>query len=691
MSKRNVLSNPLSLDEAELNSFRSYLPNYSDDYWLSFKTSNDSISWRQYANASNLLENNSGIVTGKDHESFYENTEIFKGSYAFDRDFSLEDYPVGKGGLWYPTYRDVYSSESYINKIDTLKNSTRFRGFVTSPDAVFPSNPVFNMSNFKSVNGVPFVSARISEKDLGNFGNIIFGYVSPSDGRIIKVRSGDVIERGTTVMCCIYKERGYFDHYDYKEKFIAGEKVFVFFKVTENTLTMLYPTDIIENVRGVVNYSENEHNIIGSKITGEKKAVRPYFNLDSSKVSYVKAATSNSVPTISSTFTETPTSVAYSDDDKKLVIKSDDVSIGNSISNDKLTSERQDSEVDYRDNTIYVPYDSKTLSIKAEAFSTNNASHITALINQTGVKKYAVLSDTTSDINIDLNNILDTKIPGSNIVISFYAERINGENVSDEISETPVTINLEVAEGNEQTIKYILDGGSGAVPQSATIRAGKQYQLADGSGFSKETNKFSAWQMTYTPYGETEAKTRIVNSNETIVVPYTQDQTLTMTALYNGIKASKTTETKSSFITITWDTNAPDGVDDSGNAYTAKFDDLLEGTYNYDRTQRFDKVKIAGSALAIPEPPTNLSIKGYYFDGWYTERTGGTRVDQAVNPIINTTYYAHYSRSNSFLALAGLDLIANPLNIKGDFFDIKQISTEARDICREWREFSLLA
>lgn len=385
-------------------------------------------------------------------------------------------------------------------------------------------------------------------------------------------------------------------------------------------------------VTGAYHYVNKDTLIKGVSISSSSHNIRSVFDFDKSKIAYVKPAASNSTPAISSTFSETPSSVAYAGDDKKLVIKSEEISITNNITSNQLTSDRQNSEVTYRDNTIYVPYDSKSLTLKSGILNTSNASYISALIDKSGVKKYTTLGATTSDLTINLTDILDTKTVGSRQTISFYAEQVNAENFSDEISASPVTVNIEVAQGNEQSIKYNLDGGSGVAPTNATVRVGKLYMLEDGSGFFKETNKFSAWEMSYTPYGSDQETTRIVNSSESIVVPDTANQTISITALYSGIKASKTTETKSKTYRIAWDSNAPDG-------YHARFSNSeLDGNFSADRDVKYNNVKLLNSEVKVPGKPV-LDSDEFFFVGWYETTDQRNEVTGSVSVTGDKTYY----------------------------------------------------
>ena len=256
-----------------------------------------------------------------------------------------------------------------------------------------------------------------------------------------------------------------------------------------------------------------------------------------------------------------------------------------------------------------------------------------ALANVNGTQKYAVLGRTGHNLEIDLASIVNNSQIGSKATVSFYAEQANPANTSDVISETPVTVEVEVVEGPEQTIRYDLDGGSGNLPSNTAIRAGKSYTMADGSGLSKDGNLFSCWQLSYTPYGESDEVTRLAKANEAIIVPDTSNGAIKATAMYSGVSSLKSTDSKSSVVTVTWDSNAPEGT-------TATFSDST-GTYNDDKSIRYDKIKVAGTSVAVPVAPT-LSVTTKFFDGWYDAKEGGNKVTVSVTPSVNMTYYAHW-------------------------------------------------
>lgn len=334
----------------------------------------------------------------------------------------------------------------------------------------------------------------------------------------------------------------------------------------------------------------------------------------------------------------------------------------------------------YADKKIKVPFGVKTLTINSDAFTTLNATHISALANCEGNMKYTVLGTVNNSINIDLLGILNTNNVGSSVNVSFYAEHVNTSGVSDRISQTPVAIEIEVVEIGKSSFVYNAGGGVGSVPQRATASIGRSYSMADGSSLTKDENNFSSWRITYTEYGTNNDIEKFAKSGESIIVPFSANGTITATVTYSGISVIKSTEEKfTGQITVTYDTNAPDGVDDIGIAYIAKFDDSLEGKFSTDRTKLYDKSK--KNFRSLPEGPTNLNFITYTFDGWYTDPINGEELTMTIFVDRDVTYYVHWtSTMTSFLAPKTESHTTNPKKIQGVRHDIAQVQTEARDI-----------
>ena len=398
----------------------------------------------------------------------------------------------------------------------------------------------------------------------------------------------------------------------------------------------------VQALYGLMKYYPNVTDITAVPIKSAEKSVRPFFAMND-EISFTRPASSSTTLKALSSFGDVPSSSANYNEDKKLVAKSADTTITNSLSEDKLSTEKSANNhavTKYTNGVIQVPYGAKSLKIDSSAFSTKNANYISALANANGAQKYAVLGRNDDNLEIELASIVNDYQVGSKATVSFYAEQANPANTSDVISEIPVTVEIEVVEGAEQTIRYDLGGGSGNLPSNATIRAGKSYTLADGSGLNKNGNLFSRWKLTYTPYGETDEVTRLVKANEAIVVPDTTNGTITATAMYSGISSMKTTESSSSVVTVTWDVNSPENAN-------AKFTDAATGEYNTARTKKYDKIKMAGVSVVVPtESDLEIDVTKI-FDGWWTTRDeSGTKLsdsDVQISPTANVTYYAHWS------------------------------------------------
>lgn len=471
-----------------------------------------------------------------------------------------------------------------------------------------------------------------------------FGMVSPDGYRLTnEIPLGTRIPAGTVLYFGFeHSHNELVDPTDFAQEFSNYWVGFI--KTTsDNVCVSLADSRKNHELPGFIKLYQANEVIAGDTIRSARYAVRPAYDFETSTIAFTRDAMSDSSINISSSFGELPKSTNYDGDSVKSVVKSSDLKITDQISDDKISTEKNDLKTaTYSNRKIKVPYASQILTLKPEAFSTSNATHISALAACSDGVKYALLGTTKNSFEIDLSSILNTKIIGSAVNLSFYAEQVNGSCTSDQISNSPVTIEIEVVDLGRSTIVYNAGGGEGSVPQSASVTIGKSYSMDDGSLLSKDGNAFSSWLITYSEYGTKKEVEKFVKSGESIIVPYSNNGTVTATATYSAMEAKKTTDTKSSIVVATWDTNAPEGVDDDGIAYSAKFDVSLEGQFSSDRTRRFDKTKLVGSTLAVPAGPTNLSFATYIFDGWYTDPVNGTRVTGTVSPTNDVTYYAHW-------------------------------------------------
>lgn len=318
-------------------------------------------------------------------------------------------------------------------------------------------------------------------------------------------------------------------------------------------------------------------------------------------------------------------------------MKDKSVSIASSLSADKITTEKSSgshADVKFASNTIFVPYGAKKLAIGRDAFNTSNANYISALATYDTTKKYSVLGTTDNNLVIELGSLFNNTAVGSSSTLSFYAEKANDANMSDLICETPVTVNVEVVEGPEQTVQYDLDGGLGTKPDSVSAKAGSTCTLANGTGLTKDGSQFRGWKLSFTSFGDTDETIIYAKGGEGFVVPDTINGKVIAAAVYSGLVAHKDTNSKSSVTTIKWDSNAPEGA-------TAIFNDT-DGIYNEDKSIKFNKIKVANAPITIPLAPTLTGVKKI-FDGWYDAPVGGNKLEGlTVSTSEDKNYYAQW-------------------------------------------------
>ena len=622
---KSYLTNPNLLSLEKLNSSRQYIPEADSDYWLDTNDSRGQISWRWFARSKNSTNENMEInVSGKDlstGEEFEEDT-IATGQIGATNTYKLSDYQASEGGKW--RYND-----------NTVKRL--FNVFKCSPQAVNRQDVVYNNIDLKNSgidpNGYKYASTSVSWVGVEQ-GAKIFAYVK--NRRIIQVNSGEKIPAGTVVMFCFPGNVGHLEDvtdFAYSEE---NNQYTVFKRLTNDIKVNSFVEK--KNVYGVTKYYISQKSVYGSQLISEKYAIRPAYAYDVSKIAYIKNNVSGSVPT-SSILSNVPTADAVYRGKYKAVVKSSNTTIVNNICEDKLSTDRTSGSgnrpsIKYEKDTIKVPYSSTKLML-SDCFTTTNATHISALAENNGEKRYGVVAqNSSSDVTLDLTNLLATTQVGSTATLSFYAEKINGDNISDEISDKAVTVKIEVVEGVEQTITYANGGGIGNLPSAVKIKAGNKLTLANGSSLAKDGNPFSCWQLKYTDFATGDEETRFVKEGETVNVPDASDGNITATAMYAGVSAQKSIQSGSTVFTVTWDANLPDGVSVISWTGASKLSDDL--AYNY------QKIKLVGSTVALSSAPT-INTTEWVFDGWYDLQTGGNKLTgqtTAVNESV--TYYAHW-------------------------------------------------
>lgn len=606
-------------------SYTQYIDKVDLPYWLSGDNQYTGIRYSAYANSDNSLSNNALKLTGKiDGKEYLENT-IAKGPYAFLDDMNPESFTSSGGGVWSSDNTSSVPVSRFITSSPYMKNG----------DKVY--NHPYCLESGKDVNGVEFKSSTLH--DIDGMDSFVIGYVS-NDTTIKEVKLSEWYPAGTVFVCNYFKfldqiddMSGFLGYSDNSIKTVIG-----FIKITEPFFVLMDVDQ--QNLYGVSNFTKEGDVIEGIPIIGEKKAIRKQFQINLSRIAFLRSSTTSSVAT-SNTFGNLPMSSAINGDVVKAVSKSSKTTISDEIDSSKIYTDLESAkESTYGNNTIKVPYGAKTLSVDSSALSTSNATHISALASSNNMKKYAVLSGIGDDITIDLSSIVNTQQTGSSATVSFYAEKVNISGYTDEISDTPVTVTIEVDRGVPQTITYNAGGGIGTVPGSETALSGSSYAMASGSGLTKDGNPFTSWTLSYTPLGETSSTSRVVGGGEAIVVPDTTSGKITATANFSGISATKTTESTSSVVTITWDTNAPVGL-------IAKFKDDATGDFDASRTKKFSKIKVAYEQVPVPTADDLTFDDSKEFDGWWTTKDDSGRKlsdsDVQVTSSVNTTYYAHWT------------------------------------------------
>lgn len=628
---KSVASNSSSISEAEIRTNKEFLPSVSNSYWLSDTGSKGSITWQGYVDKDNNTVQNTLSATGKVDDFEYDKTNLVTGSFAFNKDVVLEDYEIQVGGTWglnntkSGDFRMCYVDKAWFKNGTTVYNN---------PGCLNSGNDGYgNLYRSTTVQGL-----------VSGSGKKAFAYVS-GDNRIVQLTPGQTIKSGTVLVFGFMKVHneltdptGFLIPNKYYSTGAWASASYIGFIRTDVDLKVTAQSNEIQVLYGLMNYYPEITKVTARQIWGSSMAVRPKYDLNNSDIAFFRPATSNRSLTDFITFGNVPQTTTYNGNSLKAVVKSSDTTIKDSIADSSISTERNSQmAATYRDGIIKVPFRSKTLTLKPEAFITENANYITALADVNGTKKYTVLGSTTRNLNIDLSTIVNTGQVGSTATISFYAEQARVANTSNSISVTPVTVKVQVVEGPEQTITYNSGVGTGTVPQTGKAKIGESYAMASGSGLNKDGNSFSGWVISYTPFGTTTQTTQLIGGGETIVVPDTTNNRITATAVYSGISAEKSSDTSSTVITVTWDTNSPQGQ-------TAKFASTVTGDFNSARTQKYDKINRINLSATVPGEPTDLSADfTYSFDGWYTDPVGGTEVTVAVTPTTNTTYYAHWS------------------------------------------------
>ena len=219
------------------------------------------------------------------------------------------------------------------------------------------------------------------------------------------------------------------------------------------------------------------------------------------------------------------------------------------------------------------------------------------------------------------------------------------------------------------TITFNAGGGSGSM-DSVTVKAETNYILPD-CGFTAPTDQeFKAWEIsgteykvgdTYTVSGDTEIKALWENS---VITPTTY--TVTVSNDGNGIgTATPSTATAGTTITLTATPNEGYHLKEwevMSGGVTIKDDKFLMPNDNVEVKAIFEKdapteftitfdgnggTPSVGSMTTTDRKlislPSASRSGNYSFDGWYTEKSGGTEITTDTEFPADTTVYAHWT------------------------------------------------
>ena len=223
------------------------------------------------------------------------------------------------------------------------------------------------------------------------------------------------------------------------------------------------------------------------------------------------------------------------------------------------------------------------------------------------------------------------------------------------------------------TITFNAGGGSGSM-DSVTVKAETNYILPACGFTAPADQEFKAWEIggteykvgdSYTVLGDTEIKALWENS---VITPTTY--TVTVANDGNGTgTATPSTAVAGTEITLTampktgyhfkeWQVESPAGLVITNNKFTMPNDNVeVKAIFEKDAPPAptefivtFDGnggTPSVGSMTTTDQKLTSLpsaSRNGSYsFDGWYTEKSGGTKITTATVFSANTTVYAHWT------------------------------------------------
>ena len=134
----------------------------------------------------------------------------------------------------------------------------------------------------------------------------------------------------------------------------------------------------------------------------------------------------------------------------------------------------------------------------------------------------------------------------------------------------------------------------------------------------------------------------------------------TKTYAANATLGSLPTPTRSGYKFSGWYTSASGGTKASSSTKVTKDMTLYARwtknptTATYTITLNANSGTVSPSSIKVESGKTYLSSlptptrKGYKFDGWYTSRTGGTKITSTAKATANRTIYAHWTRAKMY-------------------------------------------
>ena len=256
-----------------------------------------------------------------------------------------------------------------------------------------------------------------------------------------------------------------------------------------------------------------------------------------------------------------------------------------------------------------------------------------------------------------------------NLSAGTYFVRYAKDNNHFASSDTVVTVGAG-APLEDRTITFHGNGGSGSM-RPVTVKTGTNYILPACGFTAPADQEFKAWEIggteyevgaCYTVNEETEVKALWKNG---VITPTTY--TVTVSNDGNGIgAASPSTAAAGTEITLSaepktgyhfkeWQVISPAGLVITNNKFTmpdgnVEVKAIFEKDAPTEYTVTFDgnggtpsvgsMTTTDGKLASLP----SASRRGSYsFDGWYTEKSGGTEVTTATVFSANTTVYAHWT------------------------------------------------